>query len=65
MADRSTSAVASRLRFTPTDSPDLDAFADVSDPKSALLVDPRNLSATLSWRSITLEVTDALTKVAR
>jgi hypothetical protein len=38
-------------------------FADTNDPKSVMLVDPNNLSATLgpgvSWRSMTLEATDA------
>jgi hypothetical protein len=38
-------------------------FADTNDPTSVMLVDPNNLSATLgpgvSWRSMTLEATDA------
>jgi hypothetical protein len=44
------------------DLPDLVTFADVNDPKSVMLVDPRNLSATLgpgvSWRSMTLQATN-------
>lgn len=41
--------------------PDLVTFADVNDPNSVTLVDPRNLSAALgpgiTWRSITLQAT--------
>ena len=41
---------------------DLVTFANVNNPKSVILVDPDDLTATLgrgvSWRSITLEVTD-------
>jgi hypothetical protein len=48
--------------ITPADLPDLVTFADVNNPKSLMLVDPNNLGATLgqgvSWRSITLQVTD-------
>lgn len=43
------------------DLPDLVTFVDVNDPKSVMLVDPRNLSAALgpgiSWRSMTLQAT--------
>jgi hypothetical protein len=50
------------LPITTADLPDLVTFADVNDPKSVILVDPTNLSATLgpgvSWRSLTLEATD-------
>jgi hypothetical protein len=50
------------LRITTADLPDLVTFADVQDPKSVMLVDANNLSATLgpgvSWRSMTLEATD-------
>lgn len=50
------------VEITPSDLPDLVTFADVNDPKSVMLVDPNNLSATLgpgiSWRSMTLEATD-------
>jgi hypothetical protein len=44
------------------DLPDLVTFGDVNNPKSVMLVEPNNLSATLgqgvSWRSMTLQVTD-------
>jgi hypothetical protein len=50
------------LPITPADLPDLVTFTDANDPKSVLLIDANNLSATLglgvSWRSITLEATD-------
>jgi hypothetical protein len=50
------------LSVTPSDLPDLVTFADVNDPKSVMLVDPKNLNATLgpgvSWRSMTIEATD-------
>lgn len=43
------------------DLPDLVTFADVNDPKSVMLADPRNLSAAfgpgITWRSITLQAT--------
>lgn len=42
--------------------PDLVTFANVNDPKSMMIVDPDELNATLgqavSWRSMTIEVTD-------
>jgi hypothetical protein len=50
------------VAITPADLPDLVTFADTNDPKSAMLVDPNDLNATLgpgvSWRSMTLEATD-------
>ena len=46
----------------PADLPDLVTFTDVNSPKSVMLVDPNDLGTTLgpgvSWRSMTLEVTD-------
>src|SRR5262249_2930534 len=49
-------------QIRPADLPDLVTFADVSDPKSVIEVDPKNLQATLgpgiSWNEITLECTD-------
>jgi hypothetical protein len=58
------------LPITTANLPDLVTFADVDNPKSAMLVDPDNLSATLgpgvSWRSMTLQATDEpLTKGIR
>ena len=50
------------VAITPADLPDLVTFADANDPKSVMLIDPDNLSASLgpgvSWRSITLAATD-------
>jgi hypothetical protein len=50
------------VAITTADLPDLVTFADVNNPKSVMLVDPNNLSATLgpgvSWRSMTLQATD-------
>jgi hypothetical protein len=46
----------------PEQLPDLLTFADFNDPGSAIAVDPDHLEATLgagmSWRSITIELTD-------
>jgi hypothetical protein len=42
--------------------PDLVTFADITDPKSVIAVDPNNLEATLgpgiSWNKITVEMTN-------
>jgi hypothetical protein len=50
--------------ISPDDLPDLVTFSDVKDPKSVMLVDPNDLATTLgpgvTWKSITLEVTDEL-----
>ncbi len=50
-----------RFLIQPDDLPDLVAFDDSSDPRSARLVDPNNLEATLGpgfkWQSLTIEVT--------
>ncbi|HEX4208873.1 MAG TPA: hypothetical protein VHY56_00655 [Candidatus Binataceae bacterium] len=50
--------------ITPADLPNLVTFGDVNNPKSVMLVEPNNLAATLgpgvSWRSMTLEVTNEL-----
>ncbi len=49
-------------RITPKDLPDLVTFADASDPKSVILVDPDDLQATvgpnITWHEITLEMTN-------
>ena len=50
------------LSITTVELPDLVTFGDVNDPKSVMMVDPSNLAETLgpgvSWRSMTLQVTD-------
>jgi hypothetical protein len=50
------------IPIVPGDLPDLVTFTDVKDPKNVVVVDPFHLAATLgagvSWRSMTLEVTD-------
>jgi hypothetical protein len=49
-------------RLAPADLPDLVTFADVSNPKSVIEVDPNDLQATLgpdiTWNEITIESTD-------
>ena len=49
-------------KIAPADLPDLVTFADSSDPKSVILVDPNDPQATLgpniTWHEITLEMTD-------
>jgi hypothetical protein len=49
-------------QIAPDDLPDLVTFVDVNDPKSVLKIDPNDLTSTLgadvSWREITLEITD-------
>jgi hypothetical protein len=49
-------------QITPADLPDLVTFADMSDPKSVIKVDPNDLKASLgqntTWHEITLEITD-------
>lgn len=48
--------------ITTNDLPDLVTFADVTDPKSVMAVDPGDLAATLgpgvSWHRLTIEITD-------
>ena len=62
MATRFNERCRQPFPITPADLPDVVTFGDVNNPKSVMLVDPNNLSATLgqgvSWRSMTLQVTD-------
>ena len=62
MATRFNERCRQPLSITPADLPDLVTFGDVNNPKSVMLVDPNHLPATLgpgvSWRSMTLQVTD-------
>jgi hypothetical protein len=59
-------AMIGRLRgareITTHDLPDLVTFADITDPKTVIEIDPNDLQATLgagvSWNAITFEITD-------
>jgi hypothetical protein len=50
------------IAISPHDLPDLVTFANIDNPNSVILVNPDELTATLglgiSWRAITIEVTD-------
>ena len=64
MATRFNERCRRPLSITTRDLPDLITFGDVNNPRSVTLVYPNNLGATLgpgvSWRSMTLEVTNEL-----